>query len=84
MERAREIIEAVHDFIGYPELKNESINVTMQRIAFIQGAKWADKTIIEKACEYLRNNIDKDLIIYHNNTYKKLDEFIKDFKYNLE
>lgn len=23
---------------------------------FIEGAKWADKTMIEKACEWLKNN----------------------------
>ena len=47
--------------------------------AFIKGAEWADKTMLERAKEYLENNIDKDLIIYYNNTWKKRDEFIKDF-----
>lgn len=35
---------------------------------------------IEKACEYMRNHIDKQLTIYHENTWKKRDEFIRDFK----
>ena len=31
--------------------------------SFIQGAEWADKTIIEKACEWL-----------YKNTYKHVDD----------
>lgn len=26
--------------------------------SFIQGAEWADKTMIEKACKWLKENID--------------------------
>lgn len=43
------------------------------------GAAYADRTMLERAKEYLENNIDEDLIIYYNNTWKKRDEFIKDF-----
>ena len=35
---------------------------------------------IEKACEYMRNHIDQQLTIYHEQTWKKRDEFIEDFK----
>ena len=35
---------------------------------------------IEKACEFLRNNIDKQLTIYHDNTWRKRDEFIEAFR----
>lgn len=28
------------------------------RVGFIEGAKWADKTMIEKVCKWLRANID--------------------------
>ena len=28
------------------------------RAGFIAGAKWADKTMIEKACDWLKENID--------------------------
>ena len=34
---------------------------------------------IEKACDYLRNHIDKDLTIYHEQTWCKRDEFVKKF-----
>lgn len=35
---------------------------------------------IEKACEFMRNNIDQQLTIYNANTWKKRDEFIAEFK----
>lgn len=35
---------------------------------------------IEKACEYMRNHIDPQLTIYHEQTWKKRDEFIRNFK----
>ena len=35
---------------------------------------------IEKACEFMRNNIDKQLTIYHEQTWCKRDEFIERFK----
>ena len=35
---------------------------------------------IEKACEFMCNNIDKQLTIYHNNTWMKRDEFIEAFR----
>lgn len=34
---------------------------------------------IDKACDYLRNHIDKNLTIYHEQTWCKRDEFIKKF-----
>lgn len=39
---------------------------------------------IEKACEYMRNHIDQQLTIYHEQTWKKRDEFIEDFKNYME
>lgn len=30
---------------------------------FIEGAKWADETMIEKACEWLENNVNNYIII---------------------
>ena len=35
---------------------------------------------IEKACEFMINNIDKQLTIYHDNTWRKRDEFISKFR----
>lgn len=39
---------------------------------------------IDKACEYMRNHIDRQLTIYHEQTWKKRDEFIEDFKKTME
>lgn len=50
--------------------------------SFIAGAKWADKTMVENACEWL----EEFTIDYVNDTklgfYKK--EFIEDFKKAME
>ena len=35
---------------------------------------------IKKACEFMRNNIDPQLTIYHEQTWCKRDEFIEKFK----
>ena len=52
MTREEQIIE---------EAQKHGLNC-MSRInyqdGFIEGAKWADKTMIDKACEWLRANID--------------------------
>ena len=40
--------------------------------------------VIEKACEYLREHIDRQLTIYHEKTWKKRDEFIEDLKKTME
>lgn len=37
-------------------------------------------SFIEKACEFMCNNIDKQLTIYNNNTWRKRDEFIEAFR----
>ena len=35
---------------------------------------------IEDVCEYLQNNIDEGLVIYHEQTWRKRDEFINKLK----
>ena len=35
-------------------------------------------TFVDEACEFMRNNIQ--LTIYHDNTWRKRDEFIEAFK----
>lgn len=39
---------------------------------------------IEKACDFLRDNIDKELVIYKDYVWKKRDEFIRSFKSYME
>ena len=68
----------------------ETASLLVQQAA-LQMAEWKDKQfqeekkqLIEKACDYLYNNIDKNLVIYHNNTWLKRDEFVKRFKKTME
>ena len=47
------------------QIENEAYRVsnnTDEFQSFIQGAKWADETMIEKACEWLSLNIDEYII----------------------
>lgn len=63
--------------------------IDIAKYSFIEGAQWADKTMIKKACEYIRTHVweakddDNDPIVesVHNIT---LDDFIKDFKRFME
>lgn len=43
------------------EIEKEAYRVSNngdEYTSFIQGAEWADKTMIEKACKWLKENID--------------------------
>lgn len=40
--------------------------------------------IINKVCEYLREHIDKGLVIYHQENWKSRDEFIEKFRKEME
>lgn len=51
---------------------------------FADAIAWADKTMVEKACEYLRNHINEGLVIYHEQSWKCLGRFINDFKKAME
>ena len=56
---------------------------------FKDGAKWADKTMIEKACEWLKENIDiyAKVVINPKSHYPEIttcDTFEKNFKKAME
>lgn len=42
MTREEQIKQAVIDYIGYPKEADEDMTVICKRIAFADGAKWAD------------------------------------------
>ena len=48
------------------------------------GKMIATKDMVDKACEYLRCHIDKDLVIYHEQSWKSLGQFINDFRKAME
>lgn len=52
---------------------------------FVMGAKWADKTLIEKACEWLENNLaDKTSVLYSGVVSINFDNVLKDFRKAME
>lgn len=52
--------------------------------SFVAGAKWADQTIIEKACEWLKNNADGYMVISEGGDGYMHSSLINDFKKAME
>ena len=48
--------------------------------SFEEGAKWADKTMIDKACKWLSENVFDyvDAYVFDYSVYE--DELVKDFR----
>ena len=74
---------------GYGMTRNEEINKEAHRVScngdefssFILGAEWADETMIDKACEWLKEKnkmcmYELEMILGRN--------FIEDFKKEME
>ena len=49
--------------------------------AFLKESK---SQFINKACNYLLTHIDKDLVIYHEQSWKSLGQLVKEFKKAME
>lgn len=58
MTREEQIKQQADIYIGHPQDLGEDIGITKMRNAYIEGAKWADKTMIEKACKWLKQGED--------------------------
>ena len=69
MTRKEEIEQAAEDY--YNEVKYLSDLSAFPIAAFKAGAEWADKTMIDRACEWLSGHLDF-LSTYYD------DEFIED------
>lgn len=88
MTREEQILNKAIDYsekgVNFLEYEDEFGNVcddkTFVEKAFIEGAKWADKTMIEKACEWL--DINFPTIDCAGSWYK--EGFIKQFKKAME
>ena len=50
----------------------------------VQTSDYGYEEAVEKACQYLRDNIDHALTIYHNDTWCSLDNFITEFRKALQ
>ena len=69
MTRREEIYEASCEcYNGYIDVVN--VDADAAQDAFIKGAEWADKTMIEKACEWAKKRFDFD---YCGNVKELLD-----------
>lgn len=55
-------------------------------VLFEEGAKWADKTMIDKACEWMKNTIDDDVFINCGAVIKFMsaNEFVEYFRKAME
>ena len=63
MTREEEIIKASQMYASY------------QQKPFLDGARWADKTMIDKACEWLEVNVPN--YFGHSEVYPYLKDFRK-------
>ena len=59
---------------------SSSITFNLMRGCFEDGAKWADKTMIEKACEWLQDNLAS---FWQCKIYNDI-AFVNDFKQAME
>ena len=83
MTREEEINKEAFKY-GEPEYLLQSPNILGTQ-GFIHGAKWADKTMIEKACEWLLKNTYKhvdDSRVYMTFTYTS--DMIEKFRKAME
>ena len=74
MTRKEEIQQtAKENYSGYSE----------RRLGFIAGANWADKTMLDRACEWL-NDTDFDMEYWNQENGFCKEEFITDFRQAME
>ena len=78
--KAIDFSEDEDNFLEYDDCGDTCDDKLFVERAFISGAKWADEGMIKKACEWLENNIDPGLIIYHEKKWLSMKEFINNFK----
>lgn len=82
--KTEEIIKAAQAY--YPSgILHEEVKVS----AFVRGAKWADKTMLDRACEWLKSNLDYvedclgDLMVC-SFEHETVEEFIAAFRQAME
>lgn len=68
-KRLNQIIEKSYEYDTSPA----GVVLTKEQLAFIAGAIWADKTMIEKACEWL-------YVYYPNIAVHGIDKVLDMFK----
>ena len=76
MTREEEIEKASKEFAYNVSSIRPELNVD----SFKQGTKWADKTMIEKACKWLQTNIDNYSRVVIDVCSKPIIELTEDFE----
>ena len=83
MTRKEEIQKAAEDY--YNEVKYLSDLSAFPIAAFKAGAEWADKTMLDKVCEWVEDNIYDYLYIYQVfNVAEYKHELIEDLRKAME
>ena len=87
MTREEEIYKAAEEFAFSG--KTESPDFYDAINDFYYGAKWADKTMIDKACDWIKENIDiyAEVVINTKSSYPEIvmcSTFEKNFKKAME
>lgn len=59
---------------------SDSNDIKLVEKAFIEGAQWADKTIIEKACKWIKENFENYVGVDVSNYDIHDEEFADDFR----
>lgn len=84
MNRQEEIYEKASQYSDGIIMKEDAM---MCKAAYEQGAQWADKTMIEKACKWLEENITNDptrgLMAKYGRCVTR-GELLRDFKQAME
>lgn len=75
--KKKEIRIASHDKRNYP--CHVIVDEIHDPILFLIGAEWADKTMIEKSCEWLKANINNYLV-----RGRDIDYLFDDYKKAME
>lgn len=79
--------EIEYNFMEYDDCGDVCDDRELIEKAFIQGAKWVDKTMIDKACEklvsmlHMRDCGDYDCVA---SAYDTVEEFVEEFRKAME
>ena len=81
MERREEINQAAHK--AYPYIGGTKGYICENSIPiFIQGAEWADRTMIDKICNWLEKHLYDEAYIFRDNegTWIDIESVIEDLR----
>ena len=91
MTREEQIIEAGIDYtmsvrpmcVGGLEFE-EDIRKMNRNKSFEEGAKWADKTMIDKSCEWLKKNAKDYVVTCYDEGELNDEDLLNDFRKAME